>query len=225
MIKTVYKVKVEGANRYVGFRPTAAKDRFEIVVIYFDKINNKWYCYVLAFFDLKDGKMMEPEDTNLLLEENNEHVSDAYYTVVRWIKDHQEIIAWDCSWYEKGVYEEDVPVEALGSKAAKNDFLDDKLRWDLLPMEEIEDIVKVYHFGAKKYAPGSWKNLENGFERYRAAGLRHLMAYMKGERYDKESGCHHLAQAAWNAIALLWYDKHGKGLMPLDDGEKKEESR
>lgn len=223
MIRTIYKIKVEGENRYVGFRPTAAKDRFEIIVIYFDKINDKWYCYVLAFFDLKDGKMEPLEDT-ALLEQEPVSVLDAYNMVVSWVKDHQEIIAWDCSWYEKGAYEEELKKEPK-TEGMKNDILDDKLRWDLLPMEEIEDIVKVFHFGAKKYAPDSWKNLENGFERYRAAGLRHLMAYMKGERYDKESGCHHLAQAAWNAIALLWYDKHGKGLMPLDDGEKEEESR
>lgn len=96
----------------------------------------------------------------------------------------------------------------------KNDRLDDKLRWELLPMEEIEDIVKVFHYGAKKYAPGSWKDIPNGFERYRAALMRHLMAYMKHERIDPESGLKHLAQVAWNAIALLYYDKHGRGLFP-----------
>ena len=29
----------------------------------------------------------------------------------------------------------------------KNDFKDNKLRWDLLPLEELEDIVKVYTEG------------------------------------------------------------------------------
>lgn len=96
----------------------------------------------------------------------------------------------------------------------KNDFLDDKMRWDLLPMQEIEDIVRVYHLGAKKYAENSWQNVSNGFERYRAALMRHMMAYIDGERYDMELGVNHLASVAWNAIALLWYDKHGKGLLP-----------
>lgn len=104
------------------------------------------------------------------------------------------------------------------NKPKKNDFLDDKLRWELLPMEEIEDIVKVYHAGAKKYYPGSWKSLENGFERYRAAMLRHMMEYMKGERIDKETGCYHLAQMAWNCIAMLYLDKHGKGLIKKEEG-------
>lgn len=110
------------------------------------------------------------------------------------------------------------PVE---NKSVKNDIIDDKLRWDLLPMEEIEDIVKVYHAGAKKYGPNNWQNLDNGFERYRAAMFRHLMEYMKGERVDKETNVHHLAAAAWNVITMLWYDKHGKGLMPLNKEEKK----
>lgn len=101
------------------------------------------------------------------------------------------------------------------SEGKKNDFLDDKLRWDLLPMEEIEDIVKVYHAGAKKYGDNNWQNLDNGFERYRAAMMRHMMEYMKGERIDADTGCFHLAQVAWGAIAMLYYDKHNKGLIPM----------
>lgn len=97
--------------------------------------------------------------------------------------------------------------------SVKNDFKDDKLRWDLLPMEEIEDIVRVYHAGAKKYGPNKWQDLDNGFERYRAACARHIMAYLKGEKMDKETNVHHLAAAAWNVITMLWYDKHGKGLI------------
>lgn len=95
----------------------------------------------------------------------------------------------------------------------KDDFKDDKLRWDLLPMQEIEDIVRVFHLGAKKYEPNGWKDIPNGFERYRAAMMRHLMCYMNGERYDKELGVNHLSSMCWNAIAMLWYDKHGKGLI------------
>ena len=51
----------------------------------------------------------------------------------------------------------------------KNDYQDGKLRWDLLPLEEIEDIVKLY------------------------------------------TAVNHLAAVAWNAIAMLYLDKHGKG--------------
>ena len=94
----------------------------------------------------------------------------------------------------------------------KNDFLDDKPRWDLLPLQEIEDLVKVYTAGAKKYAPNSWQKLDNGYQRYKAALFRHLLAYEKGEKIDPDTKCMHLAQVVWNAVAMLWFDKNGKGL-------------
>lgn len=90
----------------------------------------------------------------------------------------------------------------------KNDFLDKKLRWDLLPLEEIEDIVKVYTAGSIKYGDNNWQNLDNGYRRYKAAMLRHLLEYEKGNTIDEDTGCHHLAQVAWNAIAMLWISKH-----------------
>lgn len=130
-----------------------------------------------------------------------------------------------CNW-ETFVIETDImdiilTKDPIENKSVKNDIIDDKLRWDLLPMKEIEDIVRVYHAGAKKYGPNKWQNLDNGFERYRAAAARHLMEYMKGERVDSDTGCFHLAQCAWNCITMLWYDKHGKGLIPLNKEEKK----
>lgn len=90
----------------------------------------------------------------------------------------------------------------------KNDFKDNKLRWDLLPLPEIEDIVAVYTAGSKKYGDNNWQNLPNGLQRYKAALLRHLLCYEKGEEFDEETGCRHLAQVAWNAIAMLWISKY-----------------
>ena len=94
------------------------------------------------------------------------------------------------------------------NKGMKNDFKDDKLRWDLLPLKEIEDIVKVYTEGAKKYSDNSWQLLDNGYDRYKAALFRHLVLFEKGEEIDSETGCRHLAQVAWNAIAMLYHSKH-----------------
>lgn len=87
----------------------------------------------------------------------------------------------------------------------KNDFKDSKLRWDLLPLDVIEKVVEIYTFGAKKYKENSWQNLPNGYQRYKAALFRHIVAYEKGEVYDSESGYMHLAHAAWNAIAMLYF--------------------
>lgn len=93
----------------------------------------------------------------------------------------------------------------------KNDYQDGKLRWDLLPLEEIEDIVKLYTAGSIKYGDNNWQNLENGYHRYKAAMLRHLLEYEKGNKVDDETKVNHLAAVAWNAIAMLYLDKHGKG--------------
>lgn len=99
-----------------------------------------------------------------------------------------------------------------GKCGCKNDRKDGKVRWELVPMPEIEDIAKLFTIGAEKYHDNSWKELEGGFERYRAALLRHMTEYMKGERFDEETGINHIVAVAWNAVAMLWFDKEGKGL-------------
>ena len=95
-------------------------------------------------------------------------------------------------------------------RCKKNDRLDDKLRWELLPLEDVEDIVRVYTAGAKKYGPDQWQNLPDGIKRYKAALLRHLVEFDKGNEIDEETGCRHLAQVAWNAIAMLHISKQQK---------------
>lgn len=90
-------------------------------------------------------------------------------------------------------------------ESRKNDFKDGKLRWELLPLSLIKEVVKVYHFGASKYQPNTWQQLENGYERYKAAFFRHLVAYEEGETHDPESGLHHLAHMAWNGLAMLYF--------------------
>ena len=94
------------------------------------------------------------------------------------------------------------------TESRKNDRLDDKLRWELLPLEDVEDIVRVYTAGAKKYGPDQWQNLPDGIRRYKAALLRHLVEFDKGNEIDEETGCRHLAQVAWNAIAMLHISKY-----------------
>lgn len=124
------------------------------------------------------------------------------------IKDHEEEVAKASG-------------AAVGKDGSgKDDRADGKLRWDLLPLAEIEDIVRVYTEGAKKYVENSWQDIPDGFNRYLGATMRHLVAYTKGERFDSDTGCMHLAQVAWNAIALLYYDKHNKGLTEWKSQEK-----
>lgn len=90
-------------------------------------------------------------------------------------------------------------------KSIKNDRKDGKVRMDLLPWPELEKIAEVYTAGAAKYGDHNWENLENGYERYKGAMLRHLTEVEKGNAIDEDTGCLHIAQVAWNAIAMLHF--------------------
>lgn len=91
----------------------------------------------------------------------------------------------------------------------KNDVKDDKTRWELLPLECLEEVARVYTEGAKKYGDNNWQNLDNGYERYKGALLRHLYASTI-EEFDSETKVRHEAAIAWNALAMLYYTKHGR---------------
>ena len=91
-----------------------------------------------------------------------------------------------------------------------------KLRWDLLPLDVVEKLVEIYEFGANKYEENSWRTIENGYKRCRAALFRHLTAYDKGERVDPESGKSHLAHAAWNALSMVYFAE--KSNISTDEG-------
>lgn len=91
------------------------------------------------------------------------------------------------------------------TESIKNDIADDKLRWDLLPLELMEEVVKVFHAGAKKYGPNRWQNLPDGYERYKGAMLRHLVEVEKGNIVDSDTGCYHMAQVVTNALFMLHF--------------------
>lgn len=81
---------------------------------------------------------------------------------------------------------------------------------ELLPPEWIYGLGIVMTRGSMKYAIRNW---ERGMAWSICVGcaLRHLFRFVCGERYDKETGCHHLAMCAWNALALMSYDIRGIG--------------
>lgn len=70
---------------------------------------------------------------------------------------------------------------------------ENKPMYNLLPPNAIDSMARVMTFGAMKYKPNSWKLVENGLERYRAALLRHTFAIQRGEYLDEESGLPHSA--------------------------------
>lgn len=91
----------------------------------------------------------------------------------------------------------------------KNDRKDDKTRWELMPLDCLEEVARVYTEGAKKYGDDNWQNLDNGYERYKGALLRHLYASTL-EEFDPETKVRHEAAIAWNALTMLYYAKHGR---------------
>jgi hypothetical protein len=91
-----------------------------------------------------------------------------------------------------------------------------KDRWDLLPMDAVEQVVKVLTRGAEKYAERNW---ERGMKWSICQGsmMRHLARMAKGEIRDPESGLPHTAHIACNALFLGAYEL--RGLSRLDDIE------
>lgn len=87
----------------------------------------------------------------------------------------------------------------------------DKPRYDLVPPDALDEIVKVLTFGAAKYEDRNWeKGVRWG--RYFGACMRHLWAYWRGEETDPDSGLSHLAHAGCCVFFLLAYELRGIGV-------------
>lgn len=67
----------------------------------------------------------------------------------------------------------------------------------------LEQVGEVGTFGAAKYTPNGWINVDNGVERYTDAMYRHMMKEAQGEQIDPDSGMLHAAHACWNLLAVL----------------------
>jgi hypothetical protein len=81
-----------------------------------------------------------------------------------------------------------------------------KLRFELLPVRPLQQVVDVYTMGARKYTDRNWeKGLRWG--RVFGAMMRHAWAWWGGEERDKENGQKHLASVVWAALALMEYEE------------------
>jgi hypothetical protein len=83
-------------------------------------------------------------------------------------------------------------------------FKRSKTRWSLFPWEQLQEVGDVFTEGAKKYKDEGWKQCDT--QLYHDAIIRHVMAYMKGEQKDSESGFDHLSHVIANALILRWKD-------------------
>jgi hypothetical protein len=82
-----------------------------------------------------------------------------------------------------------------------------KPRFDLLPPEEIQDIVEVLTFGAQEHLDFGWRYVSK--KEHFAAMLRHIFQWRSGKKLDSESGKSHLAHAVCRALFLMYLDKRG----------------
>jgi hypothetical protein len=82
---------------------------------------------------------------------------------------------------------------------------DGKNRVGLIPPEWLWALGDVLTRGSWKYAARNWE-LGLSYAETLDCLLRHVVKWTAGERYDQESGCHHLAHAAWNCLALMTFD-------------------
>lgn len=92
-------------------------------------------------------------------------------------------------------------IEKIGLKENK-----DKLRFDLITTESMIGLAEVLTYGAKKYKPNSWQNVENGLDEHYAALMRHLISWRDGEIVDNETGLSHIKHVLANAMFLLHHE-------------------
>lgn len=99
---------------------------------------------------------------------------------------------------------------------ANNDFIkadDGKTKWSLIPFRELEQVAIVLENGAKKYKIDNWKKCDD-VTRYKDALMRHVIAYISGEKIDDVNdggdGLSHLAHAICNCLFLMYFDNEEK---------------
>lgn len=118
--------------------------------------------------------------------------ADSYY----WEDEGYTIVSAD-------KYLSDIPTKLSASK--------DKLRYDLLPIEAIEEVVRVFMYGAEKYEAWDWYKNPLPWSTYHNASYRHGMSMWRHEDIDVESGLHTLAHKIASDIILLTYQLKGIG--------------
>ena len=79
----------------------------------------------------------------------------------------------------------------------------EKPRYDLLPFDALDPVVRVLTSGAARYGDENWRKVEGAPRRYLAAALRHVTAWAAGRENDVDTGESHLAHAVCCLLFLL----------------------
>ncbi|MFZ7134356.1 MAG: dATP/dGTP diphosphohydrolase domain-containing protein [Eubacteriales bacterium] len=89
------------------------------------------------------------------------------------------------------------------ASGAVRDVEEDKIRWDLIPLEALERVAIHYTKGAKKYGDDNWKKGVPD-KRLRRSLLRHTIQELLGQT-DED----HKAAIVFNALALIYNEEMG----------------
>lgn len=112
-----------------------------------------------------------------------------------------------CNNYQRSEEEE----KQMGQKIAGR-FSKGKIRYDLITPWSLEQLAKAYTYGTLKYDDDNfYKGLKWRKDVFGCI-LRHVWKWFRGEKYDKESGLHHLCHAVWNCFTLMEYEKNKIGI-------------
>ena len=95
----------------------------------------------------------------------------------------------------------DVRSEARGSGAR---FNTGKHPIRFTPLHLLEDVNRVWEYGANKYAAWNWAKGMDWVIPYECM-MRHMAAWYRGEEIDPESGQTHLGHAMANLLMLVHY--------------------
>lgn len=98
----------------------------------------------------------------------------------------------------------------LGQEKAAR-FSDGKVRHDLIPPWIIDELARVYTYGTIKYDDDNWRKGLDWKKNVIGPLQRHLNKWLRGEKIDSESNCHHLAMVIWQCFALMMYEKYDIG--------------
>lgn len=76
----------------------------------------------------------------------------------------------------------------------------------LVPAAPLAELSKVYGMGAEKYEPWNWAK-GYAWNLSLSALYRHIEAFRSRTSRDAESGCHHLAHAAFHLFTLMEFER------------------
>lgn len=108
-----------------------------------------------------------------------------------------------------------LPMSWVRELAQELQKLDDPLvRLDLVPVEMLCRLARIYGAGGLKYDEGNYKKGIN-LSRYIGSKERHGIAWAEGDQSED-----HLAQEAWNCFSMMWTEEAiRRGELPPELGD------